>query len=234
MLKSPGYSLQVSIGILTWSDTATPPIPCNPREISRGLHEIGWAGPPSHLSGAGFFGQAIEPLRRPFFRELACAFCVSLGWRAQATLPDTFTLLLMIDLTRSRGAQASPTSPRYLPPYIASGTTALPDRSDQRPSSRALPCPLSSQQTYASRSRSCRRRHGPCRSTQHLRPGIDMDGDAVLRYVLWHTFSHVDATLREFSAGMYVVLFFSSAFALARSRKKLTHGWVIRTTLCLM
>ncbi|KAM5544435.1 hypothetical protein V8D89_002095 [Ganoderma adspersum] len=34
--------------------------------------------------------------------------------------------------------------------------------------------------------------------------------------------------------GMYVVLFFSSVYVLARSRKKLVHGWVIRTALCLM
>ncbi|PIL25492.1 hypothetical protein GSI_13382 [Ganoderma sinense ZZ0214-1] len=34
--------------------------------------------------------------------------------------------------------------------------------------------------------------------------------------------------------GMYVVLFFSSMYVLVRSRKKLVHGWVIRTALCLM
>ena len=75
----------------------------SPRDI-RGLHGIRWAGLPSHLSGMGFFGQAIEPLRRPFFRELACAFCVSLGWRIQAKLSNTFTLLLMIS-ERTLGAQ---------------------------------------------------------------------------------------------------------------------------------
>ena len=45
--------------------------------------------------GVGFFGQAIEPLRRPFFGNFACSFHVSLGRRLQAKLVDTFTLLLM-------------------------------------------------------------------------------------------------------------------------------------------
>ena len=93
--KSPGSPLKASIGILVLLHIATTPIPCNPHEISRGLHGIGWAGPPSHLSGGRFSRQAIEPLRRRFFREFACAFYVSLGRHVQADLADTFALLLM-------------------------------------------------------------------------------------------------------------------------------------------
>ena len=76
-------------------DVATTTIPCNPHEILRGLHGIGWVGPPSHLLGVGFSWQAIEPLHRPPLREFACTFRVSLVGHAQADLPDTFTLLLM-------------------------------------------------------------------------------------------------------------------------------------------
>ena len=94
-LKSTGYFLQDSIGILTLSDTATTPIPCNPCDISGGLHGIRWAGLPSHLPGVGFSGWAIEPLRRPFSRDIVWGFHGSLGRRVQADLVDTFTLLLM-------------------------------------------------------------------------------------------------------------------------------------------
>ncbi len=43
-----------------------------------------------------------------------------------------------------------------------------------------------------------------------------------------------DAILSALFIGMYVVLFFSSAYVLARSRKRLVHGWVIRSALVLM
>ena len=94
-LKSPCLRVNVCVGSLTMSGTATPPIRCNPGDTSRGLHGIGWVGPPSHFSEVGFFGEAIEPSRKPFFRKFTCTFPICLGRRIHANLVDTFTLLLM-------------------------------------------------------------------------------------------------------------------------------------------
>ena len=97
--KSPRHPVNAGVGSLGMSDTATPPIPCNPHDTSRGLHGIGWVGPPSHLLVVGFFGEAIEPSRKPFFRTFTCDFLVCVGLRVEAKLVDTFTLLLTSDLT---------------------------------------------------------------------------------------------------------------------------------------
>ena len=93
--KSPRHPVNARVGSLGMSDTATPPISCNPHDTSRGLHGIGWVGPPSHLLVVGFFGEAIEPSRKPSFRKFTRNFLVSLGRRVQAKLSDTFALLLM-------------------------------------------------------------------------------------------------------------------------------------------
>ena len=94
-LKSPCHPVNVCMGSLTVSGTATLPIRCNPADTSGGLHGIGWVGPPSHLLVVGFFGEAIEPSRKPSFRKFTRNFLVSLGRRVQAKLSDTFALLLM-------------------------------------------------------------------------------------------------------------------------------------------
>ena len=83
------------IGISKWVDNAATSIRSNPGEIPPELHQTGWVGPFPHLSGTRLFRQAIEPLRRPFFRGFTCAFHVSLGGRVQTMLADTFPLLLM-------------------------------------------------------------------------------------------------------------------------------------------
>ena len=103
--KSPRHPVNASVGSLGMSDTATPPIPCNPHDTSRGLHGIGWVGPPPHLSVVGFFGEAIEPSRKPSFRKFTCNFLVSLGRRVRAKLSDTFALLLMIDSSEEEGRE---------------------------------------------------------------------------------------------------------------------------------
>ena len=97
--KSPCRSVNVGMGLLEMSGNATPPIPGNAHDTSRELHGIGWVGPPSHFSEVGFFGEAIEPSRKPFFRTFTCDFLVCVGLRVEAKLVDTFTLLLTSDLT---------------------------------------------------------------------------------------------------------------------------------------
>ena len=93
--KSPRHPVNAGMGSLRMSDAATPPIPCNPRDMSRGLHGIGGVGLPSHFSEVGFFGKAIEPSHKPFFRRFTRALLVCLGRRVEVKLVDPFSLLLM-------------------------------------------------------------------------------------------------------------------------------------------